>query len=136
VGSLRDIRVLVDGMLTARIADRSKFPPRGIAGGAPGAGGAWTINRSTADEVVLPPKITNYQIKAGDLVTMTGSGGGGVGNPYEREPSEVLRDVREGRVSVVAARERYGVAVQATPGDEAAAELDVASTAKLRETLA
>jgi N-methylhydantoinase B len=136
VGSLRDIRMLSDGMLTARIADRSRFPPRGIGGGAPGAGGAWTINRGTPDEVVLPPKVTNYQIRAGDLVTMTGSGGGGVGNPREREPGEVLRDVQEGRVSVAGARERYGVAVLATPGDEAVAELDGPATARLREALA
>jgi N-methylhydantoinase B len=85
--------------------------------------------------VVLPPKVTNYQIKAGDLVTMTGSGGGGVGNPRAREPGEVLRDVQEGRVSVAAARERYGVAVLATPGDEAVAKLDDPDTVRLREAL-
>jgi hypothetical protein len=47
----------------------------------------------------------------------------------------VLRDVQEGRVSVAAARERYGVAVLATPGDEAVARLDEAETRRLREVM-
>jgi N-methylhydantoinase B len=135
-GSIRDIRMLQGGTLTARIADRSIFPPRGIQGGAPGAGGAWTINRGTPREVVLPPKVTNYPIRAGDLVTMSGSGGGGVGDPRLRVPAEVLRDVQQGVVSVAAAREAYGVAVLATPGDEAVATLDEAATRRLRETAA
>jgi N-methylhydantoinase B len=135
VGSIRDIRMLEGGMLTARIADRSIFPPRGILGGSAGTGGAWIINRGTPVEVVLPPKVTNYPIRSGDLVTMAGSGGGGVGNPLQREPADVLRDVREGRVSVAAARARYGVAVLATPGDEAVAALDEAETRRLREVM-
>lgn len=133
VGSLRDIRMLEDGMVTARIADRSIFPPRGIHGGSPGVGGQWVINRGSPDERVLPPKITNHPFKAGDVLTMAGSGGGGVGNPFERDPDEVLADVQEHKVSLAAARQRYGVAILGEPGDEALARIDDEQTARLRQ---
>jgi N-methylhydantoinase B len=133
VGRHLQLRMLEDGMLTARIADRSVFPPHGIAGGSPGVGGAWVINRGTPDEVVLPGKVTNYPLKAGDVLTATGSGGGGVGNPLERDEALVLRDVQEGKVSIAAARERYGVAVVAEGGDAATAILDVEGTRDLRK---
>lgn len=133
VGSLRDVRMLEDGMLTARIADRSIFPPRGIGGGSPGVGGKWVINRGTDSETVLPPKITNHRFKAGDVLTMAGSGGGGVGNPFERDQAEVLADHQEHKLSIDAAREHYGVAIVAAPGDEATARIDPEETARLRQ---
>lgn len=133
VGSLRDIRILDDGMVTARIADRSIFPPRGIHGGSAGRGGQWIVNRGTPDEKVLPPKVTNFPIKAGDVLTMAGSGGGGVGDPFERDPGEVLNDVREHKVSIKAAREQYGVAIRGAPGEEALALIDEEETRRLRQ---
>jgi len=133
VGSLRDIRMLSDGMVTARIADRSIFPPRGINGGSPGKGGQWIVNRGTPEERVLPPKITNHPFKAGDVLTMAGSGGGGVGNPLARDPAEVLADVQEHKVSIAAARERYGGAVRDETGNEALAEIDEEETRRLRQ---
>ncbi|MDG2005430.1 MAG: hydantoinase B/oxoprolinase family protein [Novosphingobium sp.] len=133
VGSLRDVRMLDDGMLTARIADRSIFPPRGIGGGSPGVGGKWVINRGTPDETTLPPKITNHAFKAGDVLTMAGSGGGGVGDPFERDESEVLADFQEHKLTIAAAREQYGVAIVAAPGDDAVATVDPEETLNLRE---
>jgi N-methylhydantoinase B len=135
VGARRDIRMLEDGKLTARIADRSLIPPRGIQGGMPGAGGAWIINRGTEEETRLPPKVTNYPFKAGDVVTMAASGGGGVGNPWERDPDAVLRDVRAGKVSIERARDHYSVAVLADEGDEAMATVDTEATRRLRDAV-
>ena len=134
-GTRTRVRMLGDGMLTARIADRSIFPPRGIKGGKPGAGGHWIVNEGESNEVRLPPKVTNVPLKAGDVLTACGSGGGGLGNPWERDPALVLRDVRAGRVSVDAARAQYGVAVSATPDDIAAAILDEGGTQSLRAAL-
>jgi N-methylhydantoinase B len=61
-------------------------------------------------------------------------GGGGWGNPMERDPALVLRDVADGFISPAAARDEYGVAI--TPGslDRGGLELvlDEAETAKLR----
>ena len=132
VGKQMRVRMLEDGMLTARIADRSLFPPRGRDGGLAGVGGQWVLNKGEADEVALPPKVTNHRFKAGDVLTSAGSGGGGVGDPAERDAALVLADVREGKVSLAAAREVYRVGIAATPGDEARATLDAAETARLR----
>ena len=51
----------------------------------------------------------NYPMKAGDTVTMITQGGGGYGDPKERDPELVKKDVRNGLVSKEAALEEYGV---------------------------
>src|SRR5699024_9666770 len=81
LGVMKQVRMLQDGMLTARIADRSIFPPRGIQGGGAGQGGSWVINVGTDSEHTLPGKCTNQRFNAGDRFTAYASGGGGVGDP-------------------------------------------------------
>jgi N-methylhydantoinase B len=58
------------------------------------------------------------------------AGGGGWGDPLEREPLRVLRDVRNEKVSPAAARREYGVVI-----DTAAWVVDEAATARLREEI-
>ena len=53
-----------------------------------------------------------YTLNRGDTMTIISSGGGGFGDPMQRDTEAVLRDVRNGLVSVTAAREKYGVAVR------------------------
>ena len=53
-----------------------------------------------------------YTLKQGDTMTIISSGGGGFGNPRQRNPEAVLRDVRNGLVSMAAAREKYAVAIR------------------------
>jgi N-methylhydantoinase B len=65
-------------------------------------------------------------MRRGELLTHHQAGGGGHGEPLRRDPQAVARDVWNGKVSVAAARARYGVAV------DAAGELDAAETARLR----
>jgi hypothetical protein len=45
------------------------------------------------------------------------SGGGGYGDPYRRDPDDVRRDVRDGLVSIAAAKEKYGVIIDAASGE-------------------
>ena len=52
-----------------------------------------------------------YTLKQGDTMTIVSSGGGGFGSPRQRDPEAVLRDVRNGLVSITAAREKYAVAI-------------------------
>jgi len=54
---------------------------------------------------------TAYLGKPGDLVTIDAPGGGGYGDPLEREPEMVQADVVEGYVSVESARNEYGVVI-------------------------
>jgi N-methylhydantoinase B len=74
-------------------------------------------------------------LRRGDVFSHVSAGGGGFGSPLERDPSEVLEDVLDEKVSVAAAREFYGVVVtQAGQIDaEATAAQRVATTPKRRE---
>jgi N-methylhydantoinase B len=68
------------------------------------------------------------------VVRVVTTGGGGWGDPLEREPELVVRDVTEGRVSQQAARDDYGVVLRIR-GSSDGYDLDAAATAKLRSDL-
>jgi N-methylhydantoinase B len=103
----RDIKVLADCSF-ARYADRHKFRPWGIAGGKDGALGEFVLNPGTPDEQKLPSKGLS-QLAAGDVISLRLPGAGGYGDPAQRDPELVARDVRQGKVSREAARAEYGV---------------------------
>jgi N-methylhydantoinase B/oxoprolinase/acetone carboxylase alpha subunit len=81
-----------------------------------------------AYNTVSPTKFTNVLLKRGDVVRYVTPGGGGYGDPLRRDPEAVLTDVRNGWVSVEAARREYGVII--TSDDDFA--IDDAATAELR----
>jgi N-methylhydantoinase B len=66
-------------------------------------------------------------MKPGDVLVNNAGGGGGWGNPYERDVEAVLEDVRDDYVSVEAARESYRVVI-----DLSTMTVDAAATAELR----
>ena len=66
-------------------------------------------------------------LKLGDSATIRGGGGGGYGDPTEREPEKVHEDVYQGYVSLGAAREVYGVVL-----DAETLAVDAAATRKQR----
>ncbi|MBX5455044.1 MAG: hydantoinase B/oxoprolinase family protein [Acidobacteriia bacterium] len=103
------------------IFDRVSHPPRGRAGGLAGAPGAV----ETASGRKLRAK--GFQIiPEGDRLVLKLPGGGGMGDPAERPPEAVARDVRDGLVSCEAA-ERYYKVVVTEHG-----QIDFAATARLR----
>ena len=131
VGVRRDTRYLHgEGYCTNR-SEVSKFAPKGVMGGGPAGLGQHTIVRADGTIERLKSKATNLNIRAGDVVSMITPGGGGYGPPSEREPSRVLDDVLDGKVSAQAARAQYGVAI-----DVAARAVDGTATAALRAELA
>jgi N-methylhydantoinase B/oxoprolinase/acetone carboxylase alpha subunit len=79
----------------------------------------WDRLRCAAAARKLPSRATAYY--------HNGAGGGGYGNPFERDPALVLEDVLDEKVSIEAARRDYGVAI-----DPVAMTVDVQETAKLR----
>ncbi len=89
------------------MVDRIAYPPDGLVGGQSGAAGELMIDGSQEAQpkrlLVLDP--TNR-------VQLNLPGGGGYGNPLERDPQAVLQDVIEGYVSLQGAREDYGVAIE------------------------
>jgi len=105
-------------------AGRHIHPPEGLFGGNPGAKAQFLVNGVSGNPFGLT------QLKPGDVVTIDAAGGGGYGNPLEREPERVERDVIEGYVSLEKAREDYGVII-----DPKTLTLDEEETRKLRDTL-
>jgi len=81
-------------------------------------------------QLEVQPALTSTYLDAGDVFRTVVSGGGGYGDPLERDPRQVLRDVLHGLVSVESAGAQYGVVLR--PGEQ---EVDAAATEGRRETL-
>jgi N-methylhydantoinase B len=103
--------------------DRIDHPPRGRGGGRDGAAGSVVLASGRA----LRGK-GQQTVPKGDRVIIGMPGGGGLGDPLQRDPLAVANDVRLGLVSPEAARESYGVAVTAD------GTVDRHATAALRGT--
>ena len=84
--------------------DRCDHPAKGRSGGHPGAAGRVALASGTA----LHSK-GQQTIPAGDRLVLDMPGGGGFGEPHQRDPAHVAADVADGLVSREAAREVYGV---------------------------
>lgn len=97
-------------LMSARGLERFRFAPWGLAGGSPGRSSQVTLNPGTADEQSLG-KFDLLRLKANDVVQFETPGGGGFGEPLDRDPSLVHRDVASGLLDADDARRRYGVVV-------------------------
>jgi N-methylhydantoinase B len=111
-------------------ADFADHPPLGALGG--GAGGAARLSKLELDgsESPLDP-IGDVTLEPGEFVRGLEAGGGGYGDPLTRTLDAVAADVRDGWVSVEAARDHYGVVITrgTVPGE---VEIDQAATEALR----
>jgi N-methylhydantoinase B len=110
VGMVRRVRLLGAEASYSVLSDRAVIPPYGVLGGASGA--PYHLSVETGGETTLfatPGKVTGHPIKRDDVVVMRSSGGGGYGDPLDREPEAVQHDVRTGFVSAERARDGYGV---------------------------
>ena len=118
------IRMLADGEIAVR-SDRVRFPPRGRSGGCDGAPGTqWIEHDGVRREV--PARAIGVPVRKGEVFVMTTSGGGGLGDPFTRDPDAVAADVAARKVSRAAAAEQYGVVL--TPGGE----VDIDATEAMR----
>jgi N-methylhydantoinase B len=132
LGYLKELRVLRDGYFLS-VADRSILGCWGLDGGHAGAPFRVTVDPGGPCERVLPGLVDDEPIPAGTLVRVETTGGGGWGDPLDREPDLVGLDVLQGKVSARAAREDYGVVV--TVVDDATFEIDTAATSERRARL-
>ena len=127
LGMVREYRLVgADEALLQVRGDRQKFPPFGLYGGKPGALAASVINPDGDDPRVPPGKFMTTMAK-GDVFRATLAGGGGWGDPLEREAGLVLDDVLNDKVSPACARRQYGVAI-----DAETMRVDEEATARLR----
>jgi len=103
----KDVELLCDEATLSLLGDRHKNPPYGIFGGGPGAC-AQTILIREGQETALGSKEVRL-IQKGDVISFRVAGGGGYGNPKDRERRRILDDVRDGYVSRSAAVSLYGI---------------------------
>jgi len=122
------VRNLVEGKWNFEMPRRGKCPPWGLWNGTPGEPGGYLMR--------LPGE-RDFKMRAGshipvpidaEAIVRTG-GGGGWGDPLERDPALVREDVMEGLVSASAARKLYGVVLRGN------LSLDESSTRRLRDRL-
>ena len=88
--------------------ERFGFQPWGLLGGQPGAKARTVLNPGTPDERELG-KIDMVPLREGDVLSIMTPGAGGYGDPLERDPALVSRDVARGLVSAEQAHDVYGV---------------------------
>ena len=101
-------------------------PPRGVRGGHDGSEpSAWVEDLKTGERREIPV-VGRYDLQSGEKVVSITPGGGGYGDPLERDVLAVLDDYRESRVTLEAAAAHYGVVI--TDG-----AIDEAATSKTRE---
>jgi N-methylhydantoinase B len=112
--------------ITALNRDRSRFRAWGILGGGPGAPSDFILNPGGNRERVLG-KTDTVTMEPGDVIHIHSPGGGGRGDPLDREPERVALDVQRGYVSAAAAEASYSVVIR----DGA---VDVPATEALRAT--
>ena len=104
---VREWRLESDTGVFAANFDRFRHPPFGLEGGGPGAVGRLTLSRE-GESQALKSKVGGIALRRGDVITVETSGGGGFGDPMERDPAAVKTDVETGYVTVAAAASDYG----------------------------
>jgi len=101
----------------SQCSDRHRVHPWSLFGGRPGGCGATEIMPADSREwltvkelygKVSSSKYANVRFRPGDRIRLTTPGGGGYGDPRERDPQRIREDVREGYVSAAAAARDYG----------------------------
>lgn len=108
-GVRKDLEVYSETAVASLLGDRHLFQPKGLFGGHPGALARTVLNPEGEAEVLHSKEVK--PLRRGDVLSVQLSGGGGFGDPRERDPEAVLRDVADGYVSPEAAKELYGVEV-------------------------
>lgn len=108
---IREYRALADEIQLTVRSDKRKHPPHGLFGGRAGTP-SWNIINPETEKRVLPVLLTTPEIlRPGDVYRHIMAGGGGYGDPLERDPQLVLKDVLNEKVSILQAQEDYGVVI-------------------------
>ena len=126
LGVIRSYRTLANDTHVYLWFERAKMPAWGVLGGKAALGPSTIIYDENGNTQSTKTKLNNFPVGKGWLVDIKTGGGGGFGNPFERDTALVLKDVISGYISAERARDCYGVAV-------ADGTVDEKETAKLRK---
>lgn len=126
-GIIRRWRLLSEKAMVSIMGERTKIAPWGLKGGIQGEKAEYSIIGEVGKKEVLPSKCT-VSIKRGEELVIKTPGGGGYGNPLNRDPEKVLDDYKNDLVSLSSAEEEYGVVIIPDRGI-----IDMEATRELRE---
>jgi N-methylhydantoinase B len=128
LGVERVVRARTNMVFNTQV-DRAHCKPWGLNGGLPATGNEVALRHDGKWKTDFPnAKVLVATLKTGDAFRLRSGGGGGYGSPLERPVADVERDIRQGYVSIAAARELYGVVI-----DEQSLSVDAAATERLRQ---
>ncbi len=128
LAQVRQVKSLAHNAILQIRSDKRKYPPYGLHGGKPGSP-SWNILNPGDGETVLPTMGTT-ELKCGDVIRHVMAGGGGWGDPLERDPKAVEADIRDEKVTIDHALAQYGAVI-----DPATLRADLSATATERQKL-
>jgi len=141
LGSVNAYKLLEPAILNLCV-NRARQGPPGVFGGISGSPGRIKLVEANGQSVVICGLDENgiyrgwgkvLEANAGSVVIIESAGGGGYGDPLERDPQLVYRDVLDGYVSRDAAEKVYGVVI--TQDNSGRLILDLKATERLRQKL-
>ncbi len=130
----RNFTAWSDSILTIH-ADREIVTPPGLGGGLNGGPAKLIRNKGTSEEENLGMFAVGVKLRPGDHLTFQSNGGGGFGNPAERDSRMVLEDVIDGFITLEAARNVYGVSIEVVDSDTLNYRINYEETSRLRSEL-
>src|SRR5437868_7185318 len=98
LGIVREYEILHGEVRFTHRGERHFIAPKGRAGGQDGGMARTVIHRAGGTEETVPSKIVTT-LHAGDRVVFETAGGGGYGDPADRDPQQVQRDLADGKIS-------------------------------------
>ena len=107
-GFVRAFRVESSRAQICLCADRHETPPPGLFGGRAGATSRYVLDPGSDRERALPSKTPYIDLEPGTLVHLQSAGGGGYGDPRERDRAAIAEDIRNGYVTEEGAAAEYG----------------------------
>ncbi len=122
IGSIRRFTYLADGGFSIE-GEGHIYAPWGFQGGGEGTTGQLKLVGRNGEEKALVSKVPYHRMAAGESLVAYGPCGGGYGDPFQRDPEQVLADVMDEFITAKTARSDYGVVIRRGKVDTAATDL-------------
>lgn len=130
------VLLAAENAVMSYICDRERAVVWGVEGGLPSMPHGLTLRRAGEEAATwLGSVFSDHPVRSGDEFARPTAGGGGFGDPLERDPARVLEDVIDEYVSIPRAKADYGVVIRAIDPDLCRYEIDAAETAACRAAI-
>ncbi|MBD0415279.1 hydantoinase B/oxoprolinase family protein [Oryzicola mucosus] len=122
-----------EGAVMSYICDRERAVVWGVEGGLPSMPHGLTMKRAGEEtDIWLGSVFSDYPVHTGDEFARPTAGGGGFGDPLQRDPAKVMEDVIDDYVSLARAKTDYGVVIREIDRDLCQYEIDADATEACR----